>query len=136
MKNKTIIRICGIYNFLCAVFHVILPGKFNWSDILQKLAWTENHLIAAPLFIMNWCMMVLWIISGILYLKNADEIENTSLGRTMLGLMVCFWIIRIFILQPIYISLSDPVSFQMVPFFSIGLILNAIPFGRIMLKKK
>ncbi len=135
MKNITIIRIGGMYQLICAVVHVVMPGMFGWYAILQQLKGHERSLIMQPLYIMNWCMVLLWAVLGILFLKDADEIENTTLGKTILGLMVCFWLIRIFILQPYYIGYADPISWQMVPFFAIGLILNAIPLVRIMRKK-
>lgn len=132
MKNRIIIRTGGVYHVVCAVLHIVMPGMFGWQKILQNLDGAGRSLISQPLYIMNWCMTALWLMLGVLYVKDADDIENTSLGRTLLALMICFWVIRIFVLQPYYIGYGDPISWQMVPFFSIGLLLNLIPFIRIM----
>ena len=127
MKASTILKAGGIYNGLCALLHAGFPGMFKWNDVLALLPPDKSPFLAQPLYIMNWCMLIFWIILAWIPLFNSQELLKPGIGRTLLSSLVVFWIIRIFILQPVYIGLSAPVSWYMIGFFSIGLLLFAIP---------
>ena len=127
MKLELLLKIGGIYNILCALLHVLFPRMFKWEEILLLLPDDKRPFLEQPLHIMNWCMAAAWIILAYITLVYTSELLKPGLGRTVLASIVVFWMIRIFVLQPLYIGIKDPVSWQMIGFFMIGLILFAIP---------
>ncbi len=129
MKASTFLKAGGIFNVLCALLHIAFPGMFKWNEILALLPPDKSPFLSQPLYIMNWCMLIFWLILAWIPLFNSKALLEPGLGRTLLSSLVIFWIIRIFILQPVYIGLSAPVSWCMIGFFSIGLILFIIPLG-------
>jgi hypothetical protein len=76
---------------------------------------------------MNWCMAIFWVILAYIALVHTSELVMPSLGRTLLASIVIFWVIRIFILQPLYIGIKNQMSWRMIAFFLVGLILFAVP---------
>ena len=76
---------------------------------------------------MNWCMAVFWVILAYISLVHTSELLIPGLGRTLLVSIVIFWIIRIFVLQPLYVGIKNRMSWQMIGFFLVGLILFAVP---------
>lgn len=127
MNAVNVIKACGVYNFLCALTHVFFPTMFSWSAILDVLPEKKALLISSPLYIMNGCMAFFWLMFGIFAFFYPKDFLKPGLGRAfLLGLSV-FWIIRMFVFQPVYIGFTDPASGPMLAFFSVGLLLTAGP---------
>ncbi len=135
MKASIFIKAGGIYNGLCALLHAGFPGIFKWDKILALLPPDKSPFLSQPLYIMNWCLLIFWLILTWIPLFHSRELLKPGLGRTLLTSLVIFWIIRIFILQPFYIGVTAPMSWYMIGFFSIGLALFAIPLGMTFRKK-
>ena len=127
MKIELLLKVGGIYNILCALLHVAFPKMFNWGAILLLLPGDKRPFLEQPLHIMNWCMAIFWIILAYIPLAHTSDLLKPGLGRTLLASIVAFWIIRIFVLQPVYIGLRDPISWQMIGFFLVGLFLFSVP---------
>lgn len=127
MEMITILKIGGGYNILCALLHVAFPGMFKWGEILKLLPEEKEPFLSQPLYIMNWCLMIFWLILAYIPVFHGDELLKPGIGRTLLFSIVLFWIIRLFILQPLYIGMKEPVSWVMSVFWLIGLILFAVP---------
>ncbi len=127
MNIEFLLKIGGIYNILCALLHLAFPKILKWDEILKQLFNEQRPFIEQPLKIMNWCLFIFWIILAYIPLVHTSELLNTGLGRTLLSSIVIFWSIRIFILQPAYIGVKDPISWKMIGFFLVGLLLFAIP---------
>ncbi len=127
MKHELLLKIGGVYNVLCAFLHVVFPQMFKWQVILSELPGDKRPLIEQPLLIMNWCLAVFWIILAYIAIIHSKDLLKQGIGRALLVSIVAFWLIRIFILQPLYIGLSDPISFKMIGFFLVGLFLFGIP---------
>jgi hypothetical protein len=127
MGSELLLKIGGIYNILCALLHVVFPKMFKWSKILESLPGDKRLILEPSLHIMNWCMAVFWIILAYISLVHSSELLTPGLGRTLLASIVLFWVIRIFVLQPLYIGIKNRMSWQMIGFFLVGLILFAVP---------
>jgi hypothetical protein len=127
MGSELLLKIGGIYNILCALLHVIFPKMFKWGNILKLLPGDKRLILEPSLHIMNWCMAVFWIILAYISLVHTSELLTPGLGRTLLASIVIFWVIRIFVLQPLYIGIKNRMSWQMIGFFLIGLMLFAVP---------
>ena len=105
MKTNVMLKIGGIYNILCALLHVIFPKMFNWNNLLESLPGEKRFIIEQNLHIMNWCLAIFWVILAYIALKHTSELTKPGLGRTLLTSIVIFWVIRIFILQPVYVGI-------------------------------
>ncbi len=110
MERELLLKIGGIYNILCALLHVIMPRRYKLDMILQQLPDNIRLLIKPSLYIMNWCLVIFWLILAYIALAHTSELLLPGLGRTLLASIVIFWIIRIFVLQPIYMGIRDPRS--------------------------
>src|SRR4030042_1494066 len=127
MEQELLLKIGGIYNILCALLHVIMPRRYKLDMILQQLPDNIRLLIKPSLHIMNWCLVIFWLILAYIALVHTSALLLPGLGRALLASIVIFWVIRIFVLQPVYIGLRDPRSWIMIGFFLVGLILFAVP---------
>jgi hypothetical protein len=127
MGDEVLLKIGGIYNILCALLHVLFPRMFKWEKILKLLPNDKRLIIEPSLYIMNWCMVVFWVILAYISLVHTSALLIPGLGRTLLASIVIFWVIRIFVLQPVYIGIQNPRSWIMIGFFLVGLILFAVP---------
>ncbi len=127
MGSELLLKIGGIYNILCALLHVILPRMFKWGKILESISGDKRLILEPSLYILNWCMTVFWVMLAYIALVHTSEILIPGLGRTLLASIVIFWVIRIFVLQPLYIGIKHQASWQMIAFFLVGLILFAVP---------
>jgi hypothetical protein len=130
MGDELLLKIGGIYNILCALLHVIMPRRYKLDAILQLLPGNIRLLVRSPLYIMNWCLVIFWLILAYIALVHTSELLLPGLGRTLLASIVIFWVIRIFVLQPIFIGIRDPRSWKMIGFFLVGLLLFAVPLVR------
>ncbi len=128
MSNVLLLKIGGVFHLLCAVLHIFMPKMGDWEARLAKIPEEDRDLVEQPLYIMNLCLLVIWVIFAIIPFFYTDAILNTSLGNALLTSIVIFWIIRIFILQPYYIGIKSKISIQMILTFMIGLILFGIPW--------
>ncbi len=128
MKLEILLKIGGIYNILCGLLHVIGPKVQKWDVILPAIPDQIRPLVKINLYVMNWCLAIFWLILGYIALKHTSELMKPGLGRTLLTSIVIFWLIRIFVLQPIYMGIQDPRSWIMIGFFLVGLVLFAVPF--------
>ena len=127
MGSDLLLKIGGIYNILCALLHVIFPKMFRWEKAMKLLPRDKRLILEPSLHIMNWCMAVFWVILAYIALVHTSELLTPGLGRTLLISIVIFWVIRIFVLQPLYVGIKHWASWQMIAFFLVGLILFAVP---------
>ena len=127
MNAETVIKACGIYNGLCALIHVFFPSMLKWSAIISELPERSAPFISNPLYIMNGCMAVFWVMFGGLAFFYPGDFLKPGLGRAFLASLTAFWIIRMFVFQPVFMGFGDPASGPMMAFFSVGLLLTAGP---------
>jgi hypothetical protein len=127
MGDVLLLKIGGMYNILCALLHVIMPRRYKLDAILQLLPDNIRLLVRSSLYIMNWCLVIFWLILAYIAFVYTSALLLPGLGRTLLASLVIFWFIRIFVLQPLYIGIKNRMSWRMIAFFLVGLILFAVP---------
>jgi hypothetical protein len=127
MEKELLLKIGGIYNILCALLHVVAPKRFNWNVRLQAVPENTREFIMQNMHIGNWCLTMFWLIFAYVALVHTSELLIPGLGRTLLASIVIFWVIRIFVLQPLYIGIKNRMSWQMIAFFLVGLLLFFVP---------
>jgi hypothetical protein len=123
MTVELLIKMGGIYHLICAILHIFFPRIPQWDNHLKDLANDSRLAIKQSLHIMNLCIMVFWLILAYIPFFHVQEILTTPHGKTLLTSIVLFWIVRIFILQPVFIGIKSKESWQMIIFFIPGLIL-------------
>ena len=77
--------------------------------------------------VLNQCLMLFWYLMGALYLLFPNEILTTSLGKALLMGISFFWVIRLFVIQPVYVGFDSKESKIQVVIFIVGLALSLIP---------
>lgn len=127
MPYELLIKLGAIFHLVCALFHIAFPRMFNWKENLSELSAEKNIIIRQNLHIMNVCLLLFWLIFAIIPFFFSSELLVTPLGKTILFLIIIFWIVRIFILQPLFVGVKTKESWQMIIFFLIGFILFIIP---------
>ena len=127
MIFERMIQLGGIFYFILAVFHLFYPRLFKWESNLKGLDVKRKDVIKQNLYVSNASMLVLWLFFSFLSLFYAKELLSTSIGKGILIGIVIFWIIRIFIIQPIYIGMKTKKSIIRVIFFIIGAAFYLIP---------
>ena len=126
---KIFLRIGGVYHLLCAALHVYFPYFFQWDQRLASLSGETPLTISANLSIMNYCLLVFWLILAFIPIVHADELLETGMGKALLTGIVLFWIVRIFVLQPLYVGYTSPDSLITVAVFSAGMAMFAVPWA-------
>ena len=81
---------------------------------------------------MNWNQLIFWLILAYISLFFSDELLSSPLGKSILTIIVLFWIIRILIFQPLYVGFKTGISKLQLLFFIPGLILFIIPWINVM----
>jgi hypothetical protein len=132
MPNELLLKIGGIFHLVCALFHIVFPKMFNWNENLSELSAKKSLIIKQNLHIMNICLLLFWLIFAIVPFFFSSELLTTSIGKMILILIITFWIIRIFIFQPIFVGIKTKESWQMIIFFLVGFIFFIIPCLSIM----
>jgi len=124
----TFIKAGGIFLFICAIFHLVFPHIYHWQEKLIRLEKEDATSISNTLKLMNYCQFILWLIFAAIAFFFSHELLSTQLGKFILTLIVLFWIIRIFLLQPLYVGCKTTLSKWQILFFMAGLTLFLIPW--------
>jgi hypothetical protein len=129
----TFIKAGGIFLFICAIFHLVFPHIYHWQEKLVRLEKKEAADISNTLKLMNYCQFILWLIFAAIALFFSHELLSTQLGKCILSLIVFFWVIRILLLQPLYVGCKTTLSKWQILFFMTGLTLFLIPWINVVL---
>jgi len=127
-KYEFLIQLGGIFHFICSFFHIIFPRMFKWKEHLSGLSKEDLKFIKENIYTSNICVMLFWFMLAYIPFFFPLEILTTQIGRTLLTAIVIIWIIRIFILHPIFSNLKEKLSILRVIFFFIGFLLFFIPW--------
>ncbi|HUV09062.1 MAG TPA: hypothetical protein VMX75_15115 [Spirochaetia bacterium] len=133
MPNELFLKIGGIYHLLCALLHVFFPRLLRWENNLKGLSVGKKTIIKQSLHIMNICLLLFWLILAYIPLFYANELLETQLGKAVLTSIVFFWVVRIFVLQPVFIGIKTRESWRMSIFFLLGFMFFFIPWVGIIL---
>jgi hypothetical protein len=127
MSNILLLKLGGIFHLICALFHIAFPRMFNWDENLSELSGEKKIIIKQNLHIMNLSLLLLWLIFAVVPFFFPSELLTTSIGKTILFSILVFWIIRIFVLQPILAGIKTKESWQQIIFFLVGFIFFIVP---------
>jgi len=130
MSNVVLLKIGGVFHFMCAVLHIFFPRMFQWDRHLEGMTREGYAVVSANLNIMNICLLVMWVMLAYIPFFHAAEILETRSGRALVSFIVLFWLVRIFVLQPVYAGLSSAESIITAGVFLIGALCFIIPLAR------
>ena len=128
MNYVLFIQIGGVFHLICALSHLFFPKTFHWEENLKELPTDKKKKIKNTMYLSNTCTLLFWLILSYIPMFYAKEILGTPMGRAILTLIVLFWTVRIFILQPVFASYKTREFWVRTIFFLIGFIVFLIPW--------
>lgn len=108
---------------------------FQWDLYLATLSEAGRPVIEANLNIMNWCLFVFWIMLAYIPIVHSKQMLETAIGKSVMVFIILFWLVRIFILQPLYVGIATRESVITIVIFIVGLSFFLIPLISVILKK-
>ena len=130
MNYELLIKLGGVFHVICAAFHIIFPRMFKWKEHLDSLPVPGKNVIKENLYISNICMLLFWLILACIPFFYSHEMLSTQIGKALLTCIVVLWIVRIFILHPVFSDIKSKLSIARVIFFLCGFSLFLIPWIR------
>jgi hypothetical protein len=128
MKIELLIRIGAAFHFVCALFHLFFPRMFKWDERLAPLPGESRRVIGESLHVANSSAFLFWLVLAYVPLVHAEEMLTTPIGTSLLTCIVVFWVIRIFIVQPMYSGFKTRLSILRAVFFLCGSLMFVIPW--------
>lgn len=125
---EVLLKMGGVFLFMCALFHLVFPGMFKWEKMLEELTVDNRRRVLNTLHLMNACQFVVWLIFAFVTWFHANDLMNTDIGKCLLTMIVLFWFIRIVIFQPLFVGFKTTLSKLQVAFFVVGWTLFVIPW--------
>ena len=112
----------GLYCIGFAVFHLFFWRLFDWRNELTLLGPINRHVMP----IMNWCLIVLFLLFAYCSLFHTQELLGTELGKSLLVGISFLWLFRA-ALQVVYFGLKNKVSLCLFVLFLLGFCLYSAP---------
>jgi hypothetical protein len=134
MTYELLIKVGGFFHLICALSHLFFPKTFHWEENLKELPMDKKKKIKNTMYLSNACTLLFWLILSYIPLFYSTEILSTQLGRAILTLIVSFWAVRIFILQPVFANYKTKEFWIRTIFFLFGFIVFLIPWIAIVAK--
>ena len=119
---EALIIIGGIYCLAFVIFHLTFWKLFNWREDLASLTFINR----AVMQVLNISLTVAFFIFGYISLFHVQELQTTSLGRSLLLLISIFWLLRA-IQQIIFFGLKNRLSLIFFLVFMAGFAIYLIP---------
>jgi hypothetical protein len=122
MEKITILYLCGIYNIILVILHILFWKIFNWKTTLNK--GTNTNKIVTQ--IMNIQLIYLFAFMAIVYLYFTKELVQSKIGTIFLFGYAGFWIVRFF-QQFIFLKQKGKFVIGLTSLFFVGAVLHLIP---------
>ncbi len=131
MTNETLIKIGSVFHLSCSLSHLFFPIAFKWEENLIGLSLDKKAKIRQHLSVSNLSAMMFWLILSYIPFFYSYELTMTNIGKSLLTSIVIFWVVRIFILQPVIFGLKTKESLLRTVFFLTGFVFFLIPWIRV-----
>jgi hypothetical protein len=122
MDKITLLYLCGIYNIILVVFHLLFWKIFNWKVTLEKGTKTNKAIIQ----IMNIQLIYLFLAMSFVYLYYAKELIQSEIGNIILIVYAGFWIVR-FLQQFVFLKQKGKFVISLAILFFVGAVLHVTP---------
>lgn len=120
--NEILIILGGVYTTGLIIFHVLFWRIFKWPETLQSL----NYVNKATIQVLNISITLIFFIFAYISLVHTSELLNTQLGKTLLVLISCLWLLRA-AQQVVFYKLKHKASVALAFYFLTGALLYGIP---------
>ena len=120
--TEIVLSLCGLYNFVFAIFHILFWKIFNWKEDLKNNSIANRAIIQ----ILNIRLIYIFILMGLSYLFFSEQLMNSTLGQFILVGFFGFWLGRT-IEQFIFLRLKSPFVHILTTVFIFGTVLHFIP---------
>ncbi len=122
MDKISILYICGIYNFLFAIFHMFFWKIFNWKNDLKKNSIANQAIMQ----ILNIRLIYIFLLMAFVYIFYPEQLMETRIGNILLIGFSGFWIGRT-IEQFIFLKVKSKMANALTVIFIIGIIIHLTP---------
>ncbi|MCD4835107.1 MAG: hypothetical protein K8R31_15015 [Bacteroidales bacterium] len=122
MDKISILYICGIYNFLFAIFHMFFWKIFNWKKDLKKNSIANQAIMQ----ILNIRLIYIFLLMAFVYIFYPEQLMETRIGNILLIGFSGFWIGRT-IEQFIFLKVKSKMANALTVIFIIGIIIHLTP---------
>ena len=122
MNKITILFICGIYNLLFAIFHILFWKIFNWKKDLKRISIASRAIMQ----ILNIRVIYIFLLMAFIYLFYPEQLIETRIGYILFIGFTVFWIGRT-IEQFIFLKVRSKMVNVLTIVFIIGIIIHLTP---------
>lgn len=125
MKSSMWLYAAAGYNVALAVFHLGFWRMFRWREELPKLHPANRGVMQA----LNAMLTFVFLLMAGLQVLRADEMVASALGRTLMGGLMLFWLVRA-ALQPVFfrgLPAATNIAFVLLFLAGAGLHAMALP---------
>lgn len=119
---EVLVNVGGVYCIALVVFHLLFWRIFKWPEELPRL----SSLNQAIMQVLNLSLTFVFVIFANLSIFHADELLHTGLGRSILGLISIFWLLRA-TQQVVFFRLKHWISWAFLVWFIIGALIYGVP---------
>jgi hypothetical protein len=80
----------GVIHALAVVFHIALPRRANWQDVVSSLPAGER----GDLYVLNAAVGCALLLFAVLSLGYPEDLISTRIGRVTILMIALFWTVR------------------------------------------
>jgi hypothetical protein len=115
------IKLAAIFNLAFGLFHLFFWRLLNWKEQLRRVSEVNRAVIQT----LNVCLTFMFLLVSYMCLFYTDEVQTTSIGKTMLFGMAIFWLIRA-VLQIYCFNLKQRVHQVLLILFIAGIVIHVL----------
>jgi hypothetical protein len=120
--DRTLLIICGIYNLVFAIFHILFWKLFKWKEDLKGNSLANRAIIQ----ILNIRLIYVFLLMGFIYIVYPEQLMETKIGFVLLIGFLGFWIGRT-VEQFIFFKIKSKMVSVLTIIFCIGIVLHLLP---------
>jgi len=114
----------GFFDIALFVFHMFFWKLFRWETQLKKVSTLNKGVMQ----VMNLALMVMFLLFSYLLFFEANNLIETSFGRTILIGIAFFWFMRT-LFQPIFFGCKNLTAAAFIGIFATGSLLHILPIA-------
>lgn len=89
--ESTLLSLGGLFILGFSIFHIFFEKIFRWKSDLQSLTYLNRQIM----YLLNWCLTLIFVAFAYLSLFWQKELLDTSLGHFLIGFIAFFWFFRL-----------------------------------------
>lgn len=118
MDDQILLFLCGLHSLAVGVFHLFFWKILRWKTELAKLGVINRGVMQ----IMNVQLIFMLIAFGSACFYFGDTLNDTPVGRFLLGAIAAFWVVRV-VQQFIFLKQNHWAMHVLTVVFAMGAVL-------------